>query len=169
MSAGLVDYLATGYVAWGIARGRRRGLFQELPGAISAALFLVTGCGLLHWTERALADVNHLVNKAASLTGLACLATGAWVLMRELRAWLQRRATEKYGDVETQKTGGAIAGGVRSFALACAALLVVAHGPVRGLTRPFTESSALGRALTRYILPVYEKTHPEGGKPPGPG
>jgi hypothetical protein len=163
MSAGVVDLLALGYVGYGVARGRRRGLFQELPGAISMTLFLVTGCGLLHWSERALADVNHLVNQAASLTGLACLVTGAVVLMRELRAWIGRWAAQRYGAVETQKAGGGIAGGVRCLALVSALLLGFAHWPLHSLTRPITESSLLGRALTRFVLPVYEKTHGKQG------
>ncbi len=159
MSAGVVDLLAAGYVTYGVARGRRHGLFQELPGAISTTLFLVTGCGLLHWSERALADVNHLVNQAASLTGLACLVTGAVVVWRELRSWIGRWAGQRYGGAETQKAGGAVAGGVRCFALVCVVLLVFAHWPLHAVTRPITESSLLGRALTRVVLPVYEKTH----------
>jgi hypothetical protein len=35
---------------------------------------------------------------------------------------------------------------------------VLAHWPLQFLTRPFAEGSILGRCLTKWVLPVYEKT-----------
>ncbi len=159
MRPGVVDGLALAYVLYGVARGRRRGLFQELPGAISVTVFLITGCGLYRWGARALLGINHVLGQILGVAGFAGLVGGGAVLIRELRVWIGRWAHDRYGSEERQQTGGAIAGGVRCFAWVVVALLVFAQWPLHGITRPITESSVLGRGLTRFVLPVYEKTH----------
>ena len=159
MKPGVVDGLALGYVVYGVARGRRRGLFQELPGAISVTIFLITGCGIYRWSARALLGINHIVGQILGVAGFAGLVCAGIVLGRGLRGWVGRWAHDRYGAEETQKAGGAIAGGVRSFVWVVVALLVFAHWPLHPVTRPIAESSILGRALTRFVLPVYEKTH----------
>ena len=52
MNVNLVDALLAGGAVYGALRGRKRGLAREFPGLIGVAVWLVTGCGLYHWTER---------------------------------------------------------------------------------------------------------------------
>ncbi len=40
---GFVDSIATGYLAWNVAKGRRRGLSVELPRLVGVTLALATG------------------------------------------------------------------------------------------------------------------------------
>ena len=75
-------------------------------------------------------------------------------LRQRARDWVERRY-----DVAQRKLGGMMVGAGRAFLLVCVALLVLAHWPLHSLTRPFAESSVLGRCLTKWVLPVYEKTH----------
>lgn len=86
------------------------------------------------------------------------LAGAAVAVVRSLRRRFQAWSERRY-DAGQRRFGGAIFGGVRAFLLACVVLLVLAHWPLHALTRTVTESSLLGRSLTKWVLPVYEKTH----------
>ena len=102
--------------------------------------------------------MSHLTGQTLGAFGfvglVASTVASVRYLRRRMRDWVERR----YG-VEQRKLGGMIVGAVRAFLLVCVALLVLAHWPLHSLTRPFAEGSALGRCLTKWVLPVYEKTH----------
>ena len=155
---GVLDFVAIGYVGYAARKGSKRGLPAELPGAISIGIFFVTGCGLYRWTGHALAELSHLTGQAVSALSFLGLVVSTVVMVRYLRQrvrdWIERRY-----NTQERALGGLIVGGVRAFLLVCVALLVLAHWPLHSLTRPFAEGSALGRCLTKWVLPVYEKTH----------
>jgi uncharacterized membrane protein required for colicin V production len=155
---GILDFVALAYIGYAALKGRKRGLSTELPGAISIAIFLATGCGLYRWTGRAFVEFNHLTGQTLNALGFAGLVAATVASVRYLRQrardWVERRY-----DISQRKLGGMMVGAGRAFLLVCVALLVLAHWPLHSLTRPFTESSALGRCLTKWVLPVYEKTH----------
>lgn len=158
MRLGALDLLALVWVSWGVYLGRKRGLGRELVGALSVFIFFLTGCGLYRWTDRALTQVSHITGQAVGVLSFFGLAVAAIMLVRHFRGRAQDWAERRY-DGSQRKLRGAILGGVRTFLLACVVLLVMAHWPLHFLTRPFVESSMLGRCLTRWVLPVYEKTH----------
>jgi len=155
---GILDFAALAYIGYAALKGRKRGLSTELPGAISIAVFFLTGCGMYRWTGRAFAELNHLTGQALNTFGFAGLVGFAVASVHYLRKrawdWVERRYS-----IEQRKLGGMIVGAVRAFLLVCVTLLVLAHWPLHSLTRPFTEASAMGRCLTKWVLPVYEKTH----------
>jgi hypothetical protein len=66
---GLTDSAVAGYLAWGVLKGRRRGLSVELPRLASASMALVTGAGWAHWIARAVVEMNELAGKATAALG----------------------------------------------------------------------------------------------------
>ena len=158
MRLGILDLLALAWIGWGVYLGRKRGLGRELVGALSIFIFFLTGCGLYRWTDRALIQMGHITGQAVGVLSFFGLAVATIVLVRSLRGRAQDWAERRY-DGSQRKFGGTVLGGVRTFLLACVVLLVMAHWPLHFLTRPFVQSSMLGRCLTRWVLPVYGKTH----------
>ena len=158
MKPGVVDLLALGWIVWGVYRGRKRGLGQELAGALSIGIFLVTGCGVYRWTGRVLGEAGKITGQTAGVVGFLSLVAGTVALVRALRSRLNKWSERRY-DASQRRFGGAIFGAVRTFLLVCVALLVLAHWPLHPLTRPVAESSLLGRCLTKWVLPVYERSH----------
>ncbi|HUK83131.1 MAG TPA: CvpA family protein [Verrucomicrobiae bacterium] len=153
----VLDYVVLAYVGFGVIRGLKRGLFKELPAALGIVVFFVTGCGLYRWTGHALAQMNHWTGQGLGVLSFIGLAGGVIILVRRLRAWLGAWAEHHFAP--HARWGGAIVGGLRTFVFASVMLLVLIHWPLRAVTRPVAQSSLLGRALTRYVLPLYDKTH----------
>lgn len=152
----LIDLLVAAYAGYGVWRGWRRGLPNELPRVVGITVFAVSGCGLFRWTNHALMETSRLAGQTTGGLGVIGIMVATWFLVRHFRAKIGDWAKQRYGKAERV---GAVAGGVRAVLLACVVLLVFAHWPLKFLTRPVTEGSLLGRGLTRYVLPVYEKTH----------
>jgi hypothetical protein len=85
---GLADSAVAGYLAWGVLKGRRRGLSVELPRLASASMALVTGAGWAHWIARAVADMNELAGKTTAAIGWGgCLVGSRYVV-----PWFRTRA-----------------------------------------------------------------------------
>jgi uncharacterized membrane protein required for colicin V production len=154
---GVLDYAAFAYIAFGVVGGLKRGLFQELPAALGIVVFFVTGCGLYRWMGRTLAQMNRWTGQSLGVLSFIGLAGAVFVFVRGLRAtvggWAQRRFAAH------ARWGGALVGGLRTFLFASVVLLVFAHWPLHALTRPLAEGSLLGRALIKFVLPVYGQTH----------
>ena len=157
MKLGLLDLLVSAYIVFGALRGLKRGLFKELPAALGIVFFFVTGCGLYRWTGHALAQMSRWTGQGLGLLGFFGLAVGVVILVRRLRVLVGAWAERHFAQYE--RLGGAIVGGLRTFVFASVVLLVLAHWPLHGFTRPLAEKSLLGRTLTHYVLPVYGKTH----------
>ena len=156
MDVSLIDLLVVAGVGYGVWRGWHRGLPAELPRVLGLVVFGVSGTGLIRWTSQVLAETRHLTGQATGAVGTVGLMVGAWLLVRLFRTKIGDWAKQRWGEA---KGPGAIAGGLRTLLLACVALLILAHWPLHSLTRPVTENSRLGRALLRYVLPEYVKTH----------
>jgi uncharacterized membrane protein required for colicin V production len=153
-----VDLLALAYIVFSVFRGRQRGFLIELPATISIVVFALTGTGLYRWGGRVVAEANMLTRQASGVLGFFGLVAAALVLVQQLKTRLQQWAEKRF-IAEHQQLGGAMAGGVRSLVVAAVLLLILAHWPLKGLTRPLAESSFFGRALIKLVLPVYDKTH----------
>ncbi len=154
----IIDLLIAAYVALAARRGRRRGLAAELPGAFSITVFALTGWGLFKIMWRGLSQAGTLTARSAPLLTFFGLVAGSIFLWRKMRERV-RWVAQKWPEPRHQRLGGGIAGGVRAFVLSATLLLILAHWPLHGMTRWIAESSFLGRALIRVVLPVYEKTH----------
>jgi uncharacterized membrane protein required for colicin V production len=155
---GVLDFVTIAYVGYAARKGWKRGLSAELPGAISIGIFFVTGCGLYRWIGRTLADASRLTGQTLGALSFLGLVVSTVVMVKFLRQRVREWVERRY-DVQQRALGGLIVGALRALLLVCVALLVLAHWPLHSLTRPFVESSLLGRSLTKWGLPVYEKTH----------
>jgi uncharacterized membrane protein required for colicin V production len=154
----IVDLLVLVYVTFTAWRGRKHGLAKELPGAFSITVFAVTGWGLFKIMFRGLSEAGTLTSHSAPLLTFTGLVAGSVYLWRKVNARV-RWIAEKWPNEHTQRLGGGIAGGVRAFVLCATLLLILAHWPLHKMTCWIAESSMLGRALIKFVLPVYEKTH----------
>lgn len=108
-----VDLVAAAYVAYGAARGRRRGLADEAYRLLRVGVSFAAGCGLYGL-------VSDLLKKALALGAdvsgpLAFVATmaGAWSLLRFLRKWLMAWIAARFAPHAA--VGGAVAGGIRTL------------------------------------------------------
>jgi uncharacterized membrane protein required for colicin V production len=153
----MFDLGALAYIGFSVWRGRKHGLHRELPATLSILIFALTGTGLYRWAGRAVSEASMLTKQATGIVGFVGLAIGAILLVRQLKKRLRLWAEKRF-IAEHQQLGGAIAGGVRSFVLVALLFLILAHWPLKGLTRPLAESSLLGRVLIKMVLPVYDKT-----------
>lgn len=153
---GLLDVLILLWIGFAVWRGQRNGLAVEMPRLVGIAVFALTGFGLFTWTNRALTEASRVTGLATNGAGFVSLLLASWFLARHGRERIGDWARRRWGRAPGK---AAVVGGVRGFLLVCVVLLVFAHWPLKWLTRPVAEASALGRLLTRHVLPVYEKTH----------
>jgi hypothetical protein len=153
---GLADSAVAGYLAWGILKGRRRGLSVELPRLASASLALVTGAGWSHWIARAVAEMNELAGKTTAALGWGgCLAGSRYVI-----PWFRTRAgqwiSQRYPTEALQNNGGMAAGFARTLFLSSMTVMLLLHTPLAF----FVRDSVLGRGLMK-VMPSIHHTAPQ--------
>lgn len=145
ITPGVFDVATAAYVVYGICKGRKRGLSGEFPGAVSVLVFVITGGGLFHWTEHALAQANETVKRYVGEASFVGLAIASFVLVqifkKAMRTWAERRFAG------WQKIGGPVLGAVRCFVVAVIMLMVCGHGPLQVLVN----GSWMGKARTALI------------------
>ncbi len=107
---------------------------------------------------RGLKQASAATGVSAGIFSFFVLLTGSVYLWRRFRKRV-RWFAEQWRDERLQRRGGMAAGGVRALVLSATVLLILAHWPLHGMTRWIVETSSLGGALIRYVLPVYDKTH----------
>jgi len=154
----LVDVVALGGAAYGALRGRKRGLSRELPGLVTTAVWLVTGCGLYSWTERGVATLAGMSGRSFGLIGFI----GAWVaavaIMRRLKGRIHNTAQTRIPDKKWQRIGGMMAGGCKVLFFVGVLILIAGHLP-GFLGKPFRDGSFVGSTLRWIVTPIQEKTH----------
>jgi hypothetical protein len=155
---GLADLVAAGYLAWGVLKGRRRGLTVELPRLIGVTLTLLTGAGLVHWSGRVLGEMNKLVGQAAGVIGWGGCVAGGFFFVRQFRRQMGQWIGKRYADDTLQKRAGMAAGFLRTFFISSMVVLFLIHTPLDFLV----QDSLMGRTVVRIVQPVYhiaEKPH----------
>lgn len=158
MNVNLVDVAALGGAAYGAWRGRKRGLSRELPGLVTAAVWLVTGCGLYRWTERGVATLAGMTGRSFGLIGFIAAWVAAVAIMRRLGRRIHDTSKKQFPDEPKQRLGGAIAGGCKVFLLVGVLILIAGHLPGI-LGKPFHEGSFIGSTLHWVITPIQKITH----------
>ena len=158
MNFNLVDVVALGSAAYGAWRGRKRGLSRELPALAGETVWLVTGCGLYHWTERGLATMANMSGHSFGLVGFAVGWVAAVAIMRRLKGRIHDTTQKKFPDEKTQRIGGSIAGACKVFVFVGVLILIAGHLP-GFLGKPFNSGSLVGSCLTRLVTPIQEKTN----------
>jgi len=148
---GFVDSIAAGYLAWGVIKGRRRGLTGELPRLLGVTLALVSGTGLLHWTERVVGEVNKISGQIAGALGWGGGLLGSFYLVRQFRGRIRQWTENQWTDETLQKRAGMAAGFLRTFCISITIVLFLLHTHFAFLVR----DSMLGRSLVKIIQPVY--------------
>jgi uncharacterized membrane protein required for colicin V production len=148
---GIVDSITTVYLAWGAAKGRRRGLSVELPRLTSVTLALVSGTGLIHWTERVVGEVNKITGQIAGVLGWCGGLAGSFYLVKQFRERMRQWINQRWTDETLQKRAGMTAGFLRTFLISCTIVLFLLHTHFAFLVR----DSMMGRCLVKIVQPVY--------------
>lgn len=158
MNFNLVDVAALAAAAYGAWRGRKRGMSRELPALIIETVWLVTGCGMYHWTERGLTTLANKTGLSFGLLGFVAAWVAAVLIIRRLKGRIHSTTQEKFPDEKIQRVGGAIAGGCKVFVFIGVLILIAGHLP-GALGKPFNNGSIVGSTLRWIVTPVQEKTH----------
>ena len=79
----LANLAMASYLAWGGLKGRRRGLSVELPRLASVTLALVTGAGLVRWSDHMVAEIDKFTGQVAGALGWGGSLVGMLVTARE--------------------------------------------------------------------------------------
>ena len=148
---GLVDSITAGYVAWGVAKGRRRGLSAELPRLTTVTLALFSGTGLLHWTERAIGELNKITGQIAGALGWGGGLVGSFYFVGCFRQRMHQWVEGQWPDKTLQKRAGMAAGFLRTCFISCMLVLFLLHTHFAFLVR----DSVMGRSLVKIVAPVY--------------
>jgi uncharacterized membrane protein required for colicin V production len=148
---GFVDSIAAGYLAWGIAKGRRRGLSAELPRLIGVTLALVSGTGLLHWTERVIGEFHKINGQIAGVLGWGGGLSGSFYFVRQFRERMRQWIENRWADESLQERAGMAAGFLRTFFISSTIVLFLLHTHFAFLVR----DSMMGRSLVKIVQPVY--------------
>jgi hypothetical protein len=148
---GFVDSIAAGYLAWGVAKGRRRGLSGELPRLFGVTLALVSGTGLLHWTERVIGEINKVSGQIAGALGWSGGLLGSFYVVRQFRERIRQWIANQWTDKTLQKRAGMAAGFLRTFFISTTIVLFLLHTHFAFLVR----DSMMGRSLVKIVHPVY--------------
>lgn len=153
MIFGVADFVAAGYLAWGILKGQRRGLSVEVPRLVSVTLALVTGAGFVRWSDHVLGEIGKLTGQAAGALGWGGALVGAYYLVRLIRArmayWIEARLPEE----SIQRRYGMAAGFLRTLVISFIITLFLLHTPLTFLVG----NSMMGR-LAKIVRPVYHIT-----------
>ena len=108
-----VDLIAAAYVAYGAARGRKRGLADESYRLLRVGLSFVAGCGLYGLVSGFLKQVLSVGADVSGPVGFVATMAGAWALLRLVRqrltAWIGTRFSRHAA------VGGAVAGALRTL------------------------------------------------------
>lgn len=108
----IVDLVSGAYVAYGAARGRKRGLADEAYRLLRIGISFAAGCGLYGLVSDLLRQVLSLGADVSGPVGFVAIVAGAWSLLRfarkRLTAWIAVRFASH------ASLGGAIAGGLRT-------------------------------------------------------
>lgn len=109
----IVDLISAAYVAYGAARGKKRGLADEAYRLLRVGVSFAAGCGLYGLVSDLLKQVLSMGSDVSGPVGFAATMGGAWALLRfakqKLTAWITARFAPHAA------LGGAVAGGIRSM------------------------------------------------------
>jgi hypothetical protein len=152
----LVDSMTAVYLAWGAAKGRRRGLSLELPRLCGVTLALVSGTGLIHWTERVIGEFNKITGQIAGVLGWGGGLVGSFYVVQRFRERIRLWTEKKWSDETLQKRAGMTAGFLRTFFISSMIVLFLLHTHFAFLVR----DSVMGRSLVKIVQPVYHIGNP---------
>ncbi len=162
----LVDVAVLAYMAYGLVMGYVRGMAKEVPWALGWAVSLLTGTGIYRWTTRGMEQLSEATGLTFGIVGLIFVFVGGYFLVRRIRWRIRTYLETRFTDAKIQKTGGMIAGAVRTLLLSSFLIIFVMLLPVGPLRAPLKEGSFFGRVLNRIVLPVVKIT--QGEEPPRP-
>ncbi len=120
----LMDALVAAYVGFGAYRGRSRGLAQEAYRLLRIGVALVAGCGLFGLVSDGIGKLVHLGPALSGPVSFLATTVGAWSVLRVLREKFLNMMETRFAGLA--QIGGAIAGGLRTLALATGAM-ITAH------------------------------------------
>jgi len=162
-SFNVVDIVALVFVGYGMVRGWMRGLSGELARLIGLGTAVVAGwLFYLPFSDR-IAEFTRLSLKASGLTAFVLLFLVAGFGMVLVR-WCLRNIAEFKFKPPFEQIGGLVAGALRCLCILVTIILVATLSPSGFLQRTFGEESAIGRGVTKVLLPAYNQIaedHPQ--------
>jgi uncharacterized membrane protein required for colicin V production len=157
MMLGLADSAIAGYLAWGVLKGRRRGLSVELPRLASALMAFLTGAGWSHWIARAVAEMNELAGKMTAAIGWGGCLMGSRYVVPWFRAQAGQWISQRYPTQALQNHGGMMAGFARTLFLSSMTVMLLLHTPLAF----FVRDSVLGRGLVKIMPSIHHTARPQ--------
>jgi len=116
-----VDGIVAVYVAYGVYRGRARGLAEEAYRLVRVGVALLAGCGLYSVVSDLISKVIYAGDAVSGPVGFVATMLGTWSVLRVVRTKFVNLLETKYAGLA--QTGGAIAGGLRTAVLAFSAMI----------------------------------------------
>ena len=108
----LVDALAAAYVAYGVMRGRKRGLPDEAYRLLRFGTAFAAGCGLYGLVSDIIGKILSLAGDVAAPLAFVGTVGGAWWLLRVVKQSFLAWSSARFAPFI--QTGGAVAGGLRT-------------------------------------------------------
>ena len=115
----LIDGAALGWIAYGVVRGRMRGLGLEVYKLLRFAAAFATGCGLHGLVGNALSRLFSLGDGVSGPLAFVLSVGGSWWILRVVKRRIVAWTATHMG--EHERVGGAVAGGLRAALLALSA------------------------------------------------
>lgn len=154
----VVDLMVLALLAWGVRQGWRRGVRPTVPGAVSVMVFFFSGVGLFSVIRRGLGEVSAWAGQSLGVFTFVGLLVATYLVWRRFHERLAELA-EGVVVQRWQRPVGAVAGGLRMFFWAAIVVIVMAHGPVRFLTRGVVTGTWFGEGVLKVFAPVYQRAH----------
>lgn len=143
-----VDLVGAAYIAFGIWRGRARGLADEGYRLIRMLIAFVAGCGLYGFIAALLKKVFSMSGGISTPLAFVLVLGGAWWLTRLLKKTLTTVLAARFA--RHARLGGMIAAGIRVF-LIVLSIAGLFHLSSDALGSDAAAKSFFGQIATRVI------------------
>lgn len=121
MSMSPVDGIVAVYVAYGVYRGRARGLADEAYRLLRVGVALLAGCGLYGVVSDLISRVIYTGDAVSGPVGFVATMLGTWSVLRVVRTKFTAALETRFAGLA--EAGGAMAGGLRTAVMASSAMI----------------------------------------------
>lgn len=143
-----LDLAGVAYIAFGVWRGRVRGLADEGYRLVRMVIAFVAGCGLYGFISALLKKLFSTTGSISTPLAFVITIAGAWWLTRLLKKTLTTVLAARFA--KYSKIGGMIAGGIRLF-LIVLSIAGLFHLSSDAMGNDASAKSIFGQIATRVI------------------
>lgn len=116
-----VDGIVAAYVAFGVYRGKARGLADESFRLVRVGVAMLAGCGLYGVVSDLIGKVIYAGDAVSGPVGFVGTMLATWSVLRVVRTKFVNLLETRYAGLA--QLGGAIAGGLRTAVLSSSAMI----------------------------------------------